>query len=379
MPQTELDYNRLWWQWISGPLGYLKLLIDALGKDKSVSLITSQSLSWRESLRYRVEEHVKEELNAKLIMVEASVADKHESAAHYLIDRFAKNSMQNYQPHKEALSAYMKREGVFANHVVWIKAIDDEHRERWLDLMKDIKKASLTKHGLFVFEFVTSDAIERRFSHNIEVLKQKEHIGRIDTFLLLMTLSSRKSQNERNYEATVISYLCDDDAELAVTMLEECDVFSACPVKWITQEHNGEVEENNSLVLSSDNGVHPCRLFDQSDEAPLWSRLWKAQVESVYHIIEDERLAFVKKYESAIRSVMPSIDKYDNPINHVYDIELTQLVFMTNERLHDGTRRLYISDHDDYERLHFLKSIRNKLAHMDSCTASEMRRLFQGK
>ena len=107
-------------------------------------------------------------------------------------------------------------------------------------------------------------------------------------------------------------------------------------------------------------------------------RIWTAQIQVLFPIIELERVEIICKYENAIKSVLDSenITQYGELLTDAIDVELGTLCYLMSKRNNDGLYYLYIPNETDRDRIRFLHECRNNLAHVSCCSPKQVRELL---
>ena len=103
-------------------------------------------------------------------------------------------------------------------------------------------------------------------------------------------------------------------------------------------------------------------------------RLWSAQVQVLFPIIEMERIALIEKWYDIIQDALDSnyITQYNEPLRNAIDVELGSLCYMMKHRTESGLYMLYIPDENERDWISFLHDCRNQLAHASICTTDQV-------
>ncbi|MBQ5759741.1 MAG: hypothetical protein IIV92_06485 [Schwartzia sp.] len=106
-------------------------------------------------------------------------------------------------------------------------------------------------------------------------------------------------------------------------------------------------------------------------------RIWAAQVQVLFPVIEIERVSLIQKYKTEIQNVLDSdyIEQYHEQLTNALDTELGTLCYLMS-RKEDGMYILYIPDEGDRKRIKFLHDCRNKLAHAVCCSPGQIYELL---
>ena len=365
----------IWWKQITGPRRLTEAVARELISTHSVILITHPDLPWRQEMRYSIEDQIR---NENLMVVHIDCKDDYtgNDIGRFLLERFASDSDQvAHRPHKESISQYLKAKNILANKVIWIKGIPEHMVEAWLLFCRDYKSEKRV-HGLFVIEMSASEPL-RHFPRQVSVIKYSDYITKYDTQLFGSIIVSQSNYPRflHQYITFAVGNICITDGEVAAEMIRSIDFEKTDPLTSLEEIYNGDAFSSFRGSVQSTDDPHPFFLLRTHDLSALTHRLWKAQVQVAFPLVEEERVAFVRKYEDAINVCLP-IRQLRFEIDDPYDVELGTLVYLTQDRDENDLRRLHISNLEDYRRLHFLRDMRNKLAHKSLCSPEEITSLL---
>lgn len=123
---------------------------------------------------------------------------------------------------------------------------------------------------------------------------------------------------------------------------------------------------------------HPLWLLRSGNMTELSRRIWEAQIQVLFPIIELERQQLVEKWYAAIDEALAdnAVVQYGSTLTDPAEVELGTLCYMLSCKVSGDHRMLYLPDEEDRERIHFLHECRNKLAHMSCCAPSEVTTLL---
>lgn len=135
---------------------------------------------------------------------------------------------------------------------------------------------------------------------------------------------------------------------------------------------------------------HPFMLIRENAIVELDRKVWAAQLQTAFPVIELERTALVKKWVNEIEVALGEeyfdqvkyetghITQFGEQIDDPFDVELGTLVRMMYLRKNKNKEQylLYIPDENDRSRIHFLHQRRNELAHMVKCLPEHMDELL---
>lgn len=125
--------------------------------------------------------------------------------------------------------------------------------------------------------------------------------------------------------------------------------------------------------------THVLYLSRMGNEDQLKKRIWEAQIQVAFPIIELERVQFIRDWEIQISQTLQEnqIEQYGRIIQSPIELELGTLNYNASHRGRDDNYILYIPDEEARNRLRFLHEQRNELAHCNCCTPQNLQILFR--
>lgn len=366
------DFSSIWWTQITGPRRLTEAISRELISNHSVIFITHPDMSWRQEMRYSIEEQIRSEnLSVEFIDCKDEYSGSSDIGK-FILQKFASSSDQvAYRPHKESISQYLQTKGILSDRVIWIKGIPDNQIESWLLFCRDYRSEK-REHGLFVIE-MSASLPRTTFQKQVSVIKYFDYISKYDTQLFASIVVSQSSIPIflHKYIIFAVGDICITDCELAAELIKNTDFGKTNPLESLEVMCHENLFSASRGSITSTNDPHPFFLIRNGNISALTHCLWKAQVQVAFPLVEEERVDFVRKYKVAINACLP-IKQYKLEIDNPYDVELGTLVYLTQERDENDFRRLNILNLEDYHRLHFLRDMRHKLAHIKLCTPDEM-------
>ena len=205
------------------------------------------------------------------------------------------------------------------------------------------------------------------------VLRCGDYIRRSDLLLYANILadSYERAQELKGYMACVAASLAGQDAELIPEILHRVD---------FEQEDPGE-----ALSRLWDECSIPCP-NQRPGEQELQMRVWVAQLQSAFSLIELERLRIAEEYGDLIEDALNTehweskwdrtgfIRQRNDELDSTSDVELDTLVRMMSLRRNDDRTQPLLSfpDHEMQSRIIFLTECQNNLAHHRVCAPGQM-------
>lgn len=386
-------FSKLWWDNVTGPMNLVARIVTNLRNKKSVLLKVPEDLPWRKQMRSSAEYALRDN-EVDLLITYIDCRDdcpEIEDVAEYLMQRFAQSDVRNGYRSSSGITIqkYMLNSGVLKKRVLWIKGMDDDNVRAWYDFCKKYQPNTIYD-GLFVIESY-GDLQFRGIPSHIERVNYRDYISQYDALLFNSRLVAEKSLSTewRQYIATVTTTLCQCDVELSEYLIGETDFSSMDPV---TQLITIAQSERFKIRSDADNlgKSHPFYLLRTNNLDELYRRIWQAQLQIIFPIIEAERITFVNRWEREIKDSLNSqyydcqtggssfIRQYGIRLTNPLEVELGTLTYLMQLRKSSNTAEymLYIPDEKHRIRLELLHRMRNSLAHMKVCPVKDINDLL---
>jgi hypothetical protein len=385
MPVADMFIpERTWWEHITGPSQVVRYVVARLQERQNVLLQVPNDLPWRKQMRGSVQSNLRENY-AELLVADIDCNDEcpnTDDIGAFLLKRFAGKEIRNgyRKTSGQTIQEYIKNRNVLKNQIVWVKGIGCEQTKKWYDFCIKYQPTTMFD-GLFVIEVHDNNLPKNTPSHVARVQYDK-FVGNYDALLFDSILSAKKSWSTawKQYVAAATASLCGCDAEVSALFIEETDFAQEDLIDSLKKIiASGCFPKRGQSGLSINE--HPFSLLYEGKEKELEKRIWEAQLQIAFPIIEQERVMFIRKWEAYIQSALDenrdSITQFGNEIENPYDAELGLLTYIiTHKNAGESKYMLYIPVEEDRERLLFLHQRRNELAHLKICTPQSLEELF---
>jgi len=252
----------------------------------------------------------------------------------YLISEYTDHA--KYRPNTEHWSEYLNRKGVLRSTLLWIHNIE-------YDFINGLFKESRRLRGVCLY-IIETDNEDLQLT-GVKRINAGDYITEYD----YLSLASRVAAEREDISGLWQRYLADLALEL----------------------HSGDVEQIVAFVENFE--IHSMPMEHRTSITD--KAVWKAQLRSAFHLIEEARNAFIKRNEQVITDCLPELQFYQE-ISNPYDCELGLLCSLTSAKRNDEGKKRLILTYDEYDELHFLHNARNQLAHNKCLTPNEMMRLL---
>lgn len=377
----ETRWEEFWWNHITGPNVVVSSVVSALLNGKMVVLKVPSDLPWRHSMRSAVHTAFSERSDCSDVVIEL-IDLRDENArqvqpGRFILDRFATPTISRgyREKSKVTVQEYISAKDIIKNRIVWIKGIDLDVAGEWIRFCRGFSQRSASQ-GLFVLE--VNENISVAENNLLRVINFSDCVSNYDVQLFnSFVLGNQKQYSDgwKKYIAVCTASICGIDAEISQIMLQNLDFRVESPLEGI-----GQIDQMPDFMRRGENGSnHVLWHYRNGDIALLEHRLWSAQVQVLFPMIELERVELIGRYESQIREVLASggITQYNQILQEPMDVELGTLSYLMGAKMEDGFYTLYIPSEEDRERIRFLHTCRNQLAHASCCTPEQVEQLLK--
>lgn len=377
----ETRWEEFWWNHITGPNVVVSSVVSALLNGKMVVLKVPSDLPWRHSMRSAVHTAFSERSDCSDVVIEL-IDLRNENArqmqpGRFILDRFATPTISRGYREKSKVTVqdYISAKDIIKNRIVWIKGIDPDVAGEWIRFCRGFSQRSAAQ-GLFVLEVNENTSVTE--TNLLRVINFSDCVSNYDVQLFnSFVLGNQKQYSDgwKKYIAVCTAAICGVDAEISQTMLQSLDFRVESPLEGIRQ-----IDQMPDFMRRGENGSnHVLWHYRNGDMALLEHRLWSAQVQVLFPMIELERVELIGRYERQIREVLASggITQYNQILQEPMDVELGTLSYLMGAKMEDGFYTLYIPSEEDRKRIRFLHTCRNQLAHASCCTPEQVEQLLK--
>lgn len=377
----ETRWEEFWWNYITGPNVVVSSVVSALLNGKMVVLKVPSDLPWRHSMRSAVHTAFSERSDCSDMVIEL-IDLRDENArqmqpGRFILDRFATPTISRGYREKSKVTVqdYISAKDIIKNRIVWIKGIDPDVAGEWIRFCRGFSQRSAAQ-GLFVLEVNENTSVTE--TNLLRVINFSDCVSNYDVQLFnSFVLGNQKQYSDgwKKYIAVCTAAICGVDAEISQTMLQSLDFRVESPLEGIRQ-----IDQMPDFMHRGENGSnHVLWHYRNGDMALLEHRLWSAQVQVLFPMIELERVELIGRYERQIREVLASggITQYNQILQEPMDVELGTLSYLMGAKMEDGFYTLYIPSEEDRKRIRFLHTCRNQLAHASCCTPEQVEQLLK--
>ena len=374
----SMDWSEFWWSHITGSHMVVSNVVESLLEKSTVVLEVPEDLPWRQEMRsvierdFRDKSHLMEHI---VEIIDAADECQGEAPGAFLLEHYSPSReirLGYRERSKKTIQDYIKENGVLKNRVVWVKGLTGAQATAWMNFCRKYNHGSL-EDGLFVLE--VHGNVVKQPSKWLNYIRYLDTVTNYDVQLFnsfVLDTDVSLTPIWKKYIATVIAVLCDADAEIAESMLQFEDLKSASFKDLVADLVNAPCYSKRGANSASG---HLFSYFRSGNIEEIEQRLWKAQVQVLFPLIEIERVSIIEKYFDVIQNALQDnyVEQYKKQVTSPMEVEFGTLCYMMTVGF------VYISDRADRDRIHFLHDIRNDLAHAHSCDSTRVKELLDGQ
>ena len=379
---TANDRAEFWWTNITGASAFVSSVADALTENRLVVLRVPEDLPWRHEMRSRVQSLYRERVDSTDCLIdELDMEDENpenRDPGRFLLERFAtKPAVSGGYREKSSVTIqeYLRKNGVLKKRIVWIKGMNDDAEAQWVNFCTGYVPDG-AEAGNIVLELRGPVSFKAR--KHMSVIQYSEYVSRHDvqlfnSFLLNGEAKRRTEFSDmlREYIAVVSAGLCGTDAELSAYVTDEVDFRTEDPVSGMMRIAESNAFEQRGRGRDS---VHVLRLARSGNREAIARRVWAAQIQCLFPIVERARIEIIERWRESIQDVLDrrEIEQYKEILTDPLEAELGTLTYMMTLRDNRGEYLLYLPDQAERDRIQFLHECRNRLAHAETCSPEQV-------
>lgn len=369
------DHGTYWWEEVPGPRGVVTSIVDACATGRSALLVTGHPMPWRESLEGVVRGALERRLDGDLVLIGPDdLEDEGREPGEFLLERYAPRdvSMAYRSGTGKSRADYIVERRLFSNSVIWVRGLDAEREAEWIRFCEGFPSRS-RQDGVVLVEVSHAQGPQSGGKRSLKVIDADRLVTRFDVMLYCsslvgLTSSEGTSPEQLSYRASLLARICGKDIELCARVNELCIDGSVASA----------LDEIASFVLACDRVVEESGETRRElagtgarDRADLERRVWEAQVESIFPLVERERMEIVSSLSHELEWCLGQheVNQYGERVISPVDIELGTMVYTI-------AMGWLVVDSSLKRRIHLLRDIRNAIAHGSMSCDENIRELL---
>lgn len=377
---AEDSWGYTWWSGITGPRALIERLAQALCEGRPAVLLIPETCPWRGEMRSFSAEVISGHYGLERLSIDPMTPGTNgQSPFQILLDRYALHDIALRYRESMNPQGFLVEQQVLKNRIVWLEEVPEKDLRAWLLFMSAWKPRSQSD-GLFVCELPRSakGALSGIALDNIELIDYDELVSDYSISLFNgMLVDDRAAQEttnlEQHYLASILTNLCGRDVEVSEALSNDLAALYIDPLSTLTA-----TSRYFEPKRGADDEAHVLSLVRANNRDALERRIWSAQVEVLFPLVETLRLNVIETLRPQLEElvVTGSIMQYGERVESVADVELGTLVFLMACVDKHGNRLLYVPNPALRDEIHLLRACRNALAHIDVCPPDQMRQLL---
>ena len=345
--------EHIWWERVPSAIALSAAVIEQLLDEKSALLQFSSGFPWHDYFVEYIKEAVKQQNSSKSFELVCNVEDP----GPYLLRTQCKAEKRaQYRPTKSFAQFFAESDDIVLHErYFWIRVGSVKEFDAWHSFVSEYVKSRGKGKATAAFVIEWHGDKNIRAKKGIRLISLDDYIGEYDriVFATLAASSIKGDTFLKDYLTELTTAVVGNDIELAAECIKNYRSFLKNPAECIAM-----IIENN---LRSDGSEF---LFERSTE-DVDRCVWKAQIKTIYPLIETFRGEFVKRHWDAIQKELPITSSYGEIYDSPEDVELGTLVYMV------GTGRLKL-EQEEYNLLEAYKNARNSLSHLTILSLEEV-------
>lgn len=349
--------DRIWWERVPNAMAFIQDITESLLSEKSVILQSELGMPWYESMVSQIKESVMQQNSSKRFEVLRQV----DEPGKYLLQEFCKPEKRAaYRPIKTFARFFAESDDIVLHtRYLWVYVSSVEELEKWSAFVADyIKERGKNKEtAVFILEWQGERV--KKSKKGIRIISFEDYINDYDrmVFSMLASSSVREPVEVKDYLAELASNIAGNDIELSAACVKKHKEFLRDPHTVINE------------IIKNDQRSNGAGFIYTGTKEGLEYGIWRAQIKTIYPLIEAYRGAFVKKYSTAISKGLPITSIYGEVYSDPKDVELGTLVFMVDK----GDVSIPTKE---YNKLKLFKEARNKLSHLSVLSMEDIQMLL---
>ena len=331
----------IWWEQIGGSIRFIDEVVKAMEDEHSLILQVPHGLPWKEQFYSCVD--IRASAFASDRQLRRFQWKSHEDPGTFILNNMCpKNIQVNYFP-GQSLAAYLGsiEDLVLCDCYVWISDITDWNDiHKWADFICAYNEAAsvLQRKAVFIIE----ECSEINNARKLDTVPFKIEEYNCKVFCLEYA-SALHNTRVPLYQAELAQALGGRNPELSAQLLNTGEELLEEPMIVVETVLNKARDSQGAA-------------FKLAGKVALESSICKANMMTLYPILEQVRISCVAQHEDQLRKFLPIKNSNGETITEPFDLELGGLNYIMSY-----TPNLF--NHDEAEQLRVCREVRNVIAH----------------
>lgn len=344
--------GELWWSGVTGPATLVSNVVETLCSARCVVLCLPKTVPWHSIMREFITEGIRLRSGTQNLVIK--VADGGNTPHVEIPKHMSEVAQPDWWPEYMDIVEFLDNMKALENLLIWVRGTTPETADAWKDFCQRWQP-EVCEDGLVLVELpgmTTKNPTKSVISYDRLV---SGHSVRLMCDLLAdkVYVDTNITDARKGYTASVLAHLCDGNVELAADMAVAYQSHPTNPIAALEEAVEG-------------------KSFDMDGTQ---SRLWEAQLECLFPIIEHERLNVVAVHQRRIEELIALgfCDSWGKQVESAAEIEFATIDWLSRKSEVDP---LHLSlNQPQKRRVSLLRGYRNKLAHHNCLTDLEVSQL----
>lgn len=377
------NWGHTWWSRITGPRIFIEQVVSSLSEGRSVALLLPDTCPWLSEMRSFTAGAIPNHYGLGRLTVDSLRTNSEDSAAkspfQLLLGKYALHDVALRYRESMNPQSFLLDQHILKDRIIWLEDAPENDPHAWL-CFASTWRANSPEDGLFVIEVPAhaAGALTNVAQDNLSLVDYRELVSDYSVSLfngtLIDEIAPRDTTNlEQRYLASLLTSLCGGDVEVAEALTDDLAALRDDPIGAVMN-----VTKYFEGSRRAEEEAHVLNLVRANDRESLERRVWSAQVEVLFPLIETLRLKIIEALRSSIETILDEVPvtQYGESVKDVEDVELGTLIYLMACRTEDNERLLYVPDSALREEIYLLHSCRNNLAHISVCPPDQVRQLL---
>lgn len=381
MPDDNWGYA--WWSKVTGPRTFVEEVLSSLSGGRSAVLLLPDTCPWRAEMRSFSAGAIPNHYGLGRLSVDAMRVEPGSGAGRapfqLLLERYALHDVSLRYRESMDPQDFLVEQRVLKGRIIWLEEAPEKDLHAWLSFASSWRARS-PEDGLLVIE-VPMHAASALAGVDQDNLRLVDYAGLVSDYsvslfngTLIDERTTRDTTNlEQRYLASLMTNLCGGDVEVSEALTDDLVALRDDPIAAVIG-----VARYFETSRGAGEETHVLGLVRADDRESLERRVWSAQIEVLFPLIETLRLEVIKSLRPQIEKLVDAgaVTQYGKHVRDVEDVELGTLTYLMACRNEDNERLLYVPDEKLREEIHLLHSCRNELAHIGVCPSDHVHQLL---
>lgn len=350
--------EQIWWERIPNAIAFISDITNALINERSIVLQYSSEMPW---YKYMVDK-IKEDVSSRESLKNFEDIENVNNPGEYMLQAYCKYEKRaQYRPTKTYARFLAESDDIVLHQrYLWIRPRTISEVNAWLDFVSEYLKyrANDKERAVYIIEYDNGNTIRPR--KGIKLVSFEEYISDYDKTLFAMLSSSTIPERSliKSYLAELSANVLGNDMELCSECLKDHKAFLEDPYT--------RIKKIIDISCRSD-GIQ--FRFECSREE-IRTSIWRAQIKTIYPVLEEYREDFVQKYRDVIKKELPITSSFGEQYTEAEEVELGTLAFMVD------SGKIFLTERES-KNLHNYRDARNKLSHLNILLFDEIMQLIE--